>query len=168
VASTCPLVPCTRLFKNEHWTYYVRSEFFNQIIPKVSYKLFVLVLCLMSFCISNFGLNNIIQYTLPVLMLLYPLAIVLILLALSSSLFGHKQSIYITTMFLTFCVSFFDGYSTLVDSLPGTSVPFFESIKLFYMDNLPLYDIGLSWILPALVGAIIGSLWPRIAKNTVV
>jgi branched-chain amino acid:cation transporter, LIVCS family len=144
------------------------SEFFNRIIPKVSYKLFVLVLCLMSFFIANFGLNNIIQYAVPVLMLLYPLAIVLILLALSSSLFGHKQSVYATTMFFTFCVSFFDGYSTLVKSLPGESVSLFESIKLFYMDNLPLYDIGLGWILPALVGAIIGTLWPTSAKKTVV
>jgi branched-chain amino acid:cation transporter, LIVCS family len=144
------------------------SEFFNRLVPKVSYKLFVLILCLMSFFIANFGLNNIIQYAVPVLMLLYPLAIVLILLALSSSLFGHKQSVYATTMFFTFCVSFFDGYSTLVKSLPGASISLFESIKLFYMDNLPLYDIGLGWILPALVGAIIGSLWPTSAKKTVV
>ncbi|USK72196.1 branched-chain amino acid transport system II carrier protein [Peribacillus asahii] len=144
------------------------SEFFNRIFPKISYKLFVLVLCLMSFFIANFGLNNIIQYAVPVLMLLYPLAIVLILLALCSSLFGHKQSIYATTMFFTFCVSFFDGYSTLVDSLPGASLSLFESIKLFYMDNLPLYDIGLGWILPALVGAFIGFLWPTSSKKTAV
>lgn len=38
------------------------SEFFNQFFPKVSYKWFVLILCLMSFFIANFGLNNIIQY----------------------------------------------------------------------------------------------------------
>lgn len=144
------------------------SEFFNRILPKVSYKWFVLVLCLMSFFIANFGLNNIIQYAVPVLMLLYPLAIVLILLALSSSLFGHKQSVYATAMFFTFCVSFFDGYSTLVKSLPGASVSLFETIKLFYMDHLPFYDIGLGWILPALVGAIVGSLWPRSAKKIVV
>jgi branched-chain amino acid:cation transporter, LIVCS family len=135
------------------------SEFFNHIIPKISYKWFVLVLCLISFFIANFGLNNIIQYAVPVLMLLYPLAIVLILLTLSSPLFGHKQSVYATTMFFTFCVSFFDGYSTLVDSLPRATFSLFESIKLFYIDNLPLYEIGLGWIIPALVGAIIGFFW---------
>jgi branched-chain amino acid:cation transporter, LIVCS family len=135
------------------------SEFFNHIIPKISYKWFVLVLCVISFFIANFGLNNIIQYAVPVLMLLYPLAIVLILLTLSSPLFGHKQSVYATTMFFTFCVSFFDGYSTLVDSLPGATFSLFESIKLFYIDNLPFYEIGLGWIIPALVGAIIGFFW---------
>ncbi|MBK3495071.1 branched-chain amino acid transport system II carrier protein [Viridibacillus sp. YIM B01967] len=144
------------------------SEFFNQTFPKISYKLYVLILCLMSFFIANFGLNNIIQYAVPVLMLLYPLAIVLILLALCSSLSGHKQSVYATSMFFTFCVSFFDGYSALVDSLPGASLSLFESIKLFYMDYLPFYDIGLGWILPALVGAFIGFLWPSSAKKTAV
>ncbi|MFJ8246778.1 branched-chain amino acid transport system II carrier protein [Peribacillus asahii] len=144
------------------------SEFFNQVFPKISYKWFVLLLCLMSFFIANFGLTNIIQYAVPVLMLLYPLAIVLILLTLCSSLFGHKQSVYAAAIFFTFCVSFFDGYNSLVDSLPGASLSLFESIKLFYMDHLPLYDIGLGWILPALVSVAIGLLWPTNSKKTAV
>lgn len=141
------------------------SEFFNSVFPKVSYKMFVLVLCLVSFIIANFGLNNIIQYAVPVLMLLYPLAIVLILLALSSSLFKHKQSVYAASMFLTFCVSIFDGYSTLASSLPGITNALFESIKAAYIEYLPLYDIGLGWILPAVVGGVIGWLWPTSTKK---
>ncbi|WML41460.1 branched-chain amino acid transport system II carrier protein [Neobacillus sp. OS1-2] len=141
------------------------SEFFHSIFPKISYKIFVLVLCLVSLIIANFGLTNIIQYAVPVLMLVYPLAIVLIVLALCSSLFGHKQSVYASAMFFTFCVSFFDGYSTLVASLPSATVPIFDSIKSFYMDTLPLYDIGLGWMLPALVGAVIGYFWPTNAKK---
>ncbi|MCP1145921.1 branched-chain amino acid transport system II carrier protein [Lysinibacillus endophyticus] len=144
------------------------SEFFNQVLPKVSYKWFVLILCLVSFFIANFGLTNIIQYAVPVLMLLYPLAIVLILLTLCSPLFGHKQSVYAATMFFTFCVSLLDGYSALVGSLPGAAFSLFEKIKVFYMDYLPLYDIGLGWILPAIVGVVIGVLWPKNTKKTAV
>ncbi|MCH6265429.1 MULTISPECIES: branched-chain amino acid transport system II carrier protein [Neobacillus] len=144
------------------------SEFFNSVFPKVSYKMFVLILSLVSFIIANFGLNNIIQYAVPVLMLLYPLAIVLILLTLSSSLFKHKQSVYAASMFLTFCVSFFDGYSTLVGSLPGATISLFEAIKASYIEYLPLYSIGLGWILPAVVGAIIGYFWPMGSKKAVV
>lgn len=144
------------------------SEFFNQVYPKISYKWFVLILCLLSFTIANFGLNNIIQYAVPVLMLLYPLAIVLILLALCSPLFGHKQSVYAAAMIFTFCVSFFDGYSTLVSSLPGATISVFESVKLFYTNYLPLYDIGLGWMLPAVVGVIIGLIWPKNANEPTV
>ncbi|HWL23633.1 MAG TPA: branched-chain amino acid transport system II carrier protein [Ureibacillus sp.] len=144
------------------------SEFFNGVFPKISYKLFVLILCLVSFIIANFGLTNIIQFAVPVLMLLYPIAIVLILLTLCSSFFRHKQSVYATAIFFTFCVSFFDGYSSLVGSLPNTSLSLFESVRSFYMDNLPFYAIGLGWILPALVGVIIGLIWPQNARKNVI
>ncbi len=143
------------------------SEFFHTVLPKVSYKWFVLVLCIVSFIIANFGLTNIIQFAVPVLMLLYPLAIVLILLVLCSPLFGHKQMVYAISMLLTFFVSVFDGYSSLVGSLPGATISLFESIKAFYVDYLPLYTIGLGWILPALVGAIIGYFWPKRYKEEI-
>lgn len=141
------------------------SEFFNNLFPKFSYKLFVLVLCLVSFTIANFGLNNIIQFAVPVLMFLYPLAIVLILLTLFSPLFGHKQSVYAASMSLTFFVSFFDGYSALAASLPNMNVSILNAIKAIYMDYLPLYDIGLGWIVPALIGATIGYIWPKSDLN---
>jgi branched-chain amino acid:cation transporter, LIVCS family len=137
------------------------SEFFHDMFPKVSYKMFVLVLCTVSFTVANFGLNNIIQFAVPVLMFLYPLAIILILLTLFSPLFKHKQSVYAGSMLLTFFVSFFDGYSTLVASLPGVTVSFFDFVKEFYTDYLPFYEIGLGWIMPALIGAAIGYLWPK-------
>ncbi|MFC7322348.1 branched-chain amino acid transport system II carrier protein [Halobacillus campisalis] len=136
------------------------SEFFHETFPKVSYQAFVLVLCLVSFTIANFGLNNIIQFALPVLMFLYPLAIVLILLGLCSSLFDHKRSVYATSMFFTFFVSIVDGYSTLAESVPGATLSSIESVKQLYLEYLPLYDIGLGWILPALAGALIGGFWP--------
>jgi LIVCS family branched-chain amino acid:cation transporter len=37
-----------------------------------------------------------------------------------------------------------------------------------YIDYLPLYSIGLGWILPAVVGAIIGYFWPTGSKKTAV
>ncbi|UTR10236.1 branched-chain amino acid transport system II carrier protein [Evansella sp. LMS18] len=144
------------------------SEFFHKLLPKVSYKSFVFILSFVSFTIANFGLNNIIQFAVPVLMLLYPLAIVLILTALCSPLFSHKQSVYAVSMFLTFFVSIIDGYSALSDSLPGATVSLLEAVKLFYIDYLPLYHLGLGWILPAVAGALIGYIWPaRQTKPTV-
>lgn len=132
------------------------SEFFNQVFPKISYKWFVFILCLVSFTIANFGLTNIIQFAIPVLMLLYPMAIVLILLTLCSSWFKNKRSVYAAAILFTFCVSFFDGYSAFVDSLPKAALSILDTIKMFYMNYLPLYDIGLGWIFPALIGVVIG------------
>lgn len=140
------------------------SEFFHGVFPKVSYKFFVFILSFVSYIIANFGLTNIIKFAIPVLMLLYPIAIILIFLTLCSSFFKHRQSVYVATILFTFCVSFFDGYNALADSLPGITFSWFESVIAFYRDFLPLYDIGLGWIAPALLGVAIGLLWP---KNTI-
>jgi len=136
------------------------SEFFFDLYPKLSYKAYVRILCAVSFIIANFGLSNIILFAVPVLMLLYPLAIVLILLALFSKLFGDKRSVYASAMIFTFSVSFLDGYRALQGSISGFSVPFLERIMQFYSSTLPLYDLGLGWLLPAFIGVVIGLVWP--------
>ncbi len=143
------------------------SEFFHEVFPKVSYKMFVLLLCVVSFSIANFGLNNIIQFAIPVLMFLYPLAIVLILLALSSSLFNNKQAVYASAMFLTFFVSLIDGYKALVISIPGAQLSLLDTVEQLFSDVLPLYDIGLGWILPAVIGVVIGLILPSKQTKTI-
>ncbi|MGE7839790.1 branched-chain amino acid transport system II carrier protein [Lysinibacillus sp. NPDC093712] len=143
------------------------SEFFHEVFPKISYKWFVFILCVVSFSIANFGLNNIIQFAIPVLMFLYPLAIVLILLALSSSLFNNKQTVYASAMFLTFFVSLIDGYNALVNSIPGAKLSLLDSVAELYSNVLPLYDIGLGWILPAVIGVIIGLAMPSRKVSTI-
>ena len=59
------------------------ADAFARMFPKsCSYKTWAIIFTVFSFCVSNFGLSRIIDYSLPVLMFLYPLSITLILLAL--------------------------------------------------------------------------------------
>ncbi|MFT9816114.1 branched-chain amino acid transport system II carrier protein [Lysinibacillus sp. NPDC056185] len=136
------------------------SEFFHEVFPKISYKWFVFLLCVVSFTIANFGLTNIIKFAIPVLMFLYPLAIVLIVLALCSSLFKNKQTVYAIAMIFTIFISIIDGYKALVGSIPAAKLSIFDAIEKAYSNFLPFYDMGLGWILPALIGALIGCLFP--------
>ncbi|MFJ7979789.1 branched-chain amino acid transport system II carrier protein [Lysinibacillus xylanilyticus] len=136
------------------------SEFFHEVFPKISYKWFVFLLCVVSFTIANFGLTNIIKFAIPVLMFLYPLAIVLIVLALCSSLFKNKQTVYAIAMIFTIFISVIDGYKALVASIPTAKLSVFDAIEKAYSNFLPFYDMGLGWILPALIGAFIGCLFP--------
>src|SRR5690606_34487411 len=57
------------------------AEFFHKLTPKISYKTYVVIFSVFSLIVTNAGLANIITYSIPVLMFLYPLAIVLIILA---------------------------------------------------------------------------------------
>ena len=83
-------------------------------MPKISYKAFVIFFSVFTCIIANFGLSNIITYSIPVLMLLYPLAIVLILLTFLSPLFNHASIVYVTVMFVTFLISIVDGLKALM------------------------------------------------------
>lgn len=136
------------------------SEFFHEVFPKISYKTFVVVLCIVSFAIANFGLTNIITFAIPVLMFLYPLAIVLIILALAGPLFNYKQPVFAVAMFFTFFISLIDGYNALIGSVPAFEIGILTTVANFYAEYLPLYAIGLGWIVPAAVGAVIGLFIP--------
>lgn len=144
------------------------AEYFNVLIPAISYKAFVVIFTTFTFIIANFGLDNIITFSLPVLMFLYPLAIVIILLAFTSKLFNDARIVYVITIFFTFCISVFDGLTTLTDSLEIDNFAWMNPVINFYDRILPLYDAGLGWFVPALLVIAIGiivSFVGKAAKN---
>src|SRR5699024_5603363 len=58
------------------------SEYFNRIFPRISYKTYVIIFTLVSFILANQGLNSVITMSVPVLCILYPLAITSVFLIL--------------------------------------------------------------------------------------
>lgn len=126
------------------------AEYFSRLIPKVPYKAFVVIFTVVSAVIANYGLQGIISLSLPVLYLLYPLAIVLIALAFLHKLFGGRRVVYVTTLSLTLIVGILNGWQ----EGPGLD----KSLLAFLNKNLPLYDVGLGWIVPAAVGFVLGLL----------
>lgn len=56
------------------------SEYFNEIFPKISYKVYVILFILISFAIANQGLSAVISKSVPVLLVLYPISMTVILL----------------------------------------------------------------------------------------
>lgn len=57
------------------------GRFFTTLFPKISYNKIILIICLFSFGVSNLGLSMLIKLSLPILIVIYPVAIVLIILA---------------------------------------------------------------------------------------
>jgi len=93
---------------------------------------------------------------------------VIILLAFTSKLFNDARIVYVLTVFLTCCVSVFDGLTTLTDSLEIDNFAWMNPVINFYDSILPLYDAGLGWFVPALVVIAIGivvSFIMKAAKN---
>ena len=140
------------------------GEYFHTLMPKISYKAFVIFFSVFTCIIANFGLSNIITYSIPVLMLLYPLAIVLILLTFLSPFFNHARIVYVSVMFVTFLISVIDGFKALCGSLDIEYYSWLKPIVSFYENSLPFYNVGLGWLLPFVIITIITGVIARFQK----
>ena len=131
------------------------SKAFVDMFPKgPGYTVWAVVFSLVSFGIANFGLTTIVSWCVPVLMFLYPLAITLILLSLSGKFIGANPTVYRTTTAFTLIAAVFDMIGAVSGMVPGSRV--LAGLKAFAGNFLPLYDLGLGWILPAAIGFLVG------------
>ncbi|TPR18033.1 branched-chain amino acid transport system II carrier protein [Apilactobacillus timberlakei] len=130
------------------------AQDFHQHFSKLSYHQWLGLNCIVSFIIANAGLNLIITWSTPVLMFLYPFAITLILLSIFSPLFKRDKTVYMTTIIFTLIPAFFD----MLVSLPPiiSHLSFIQDLIKIEQHILPFANIKMDWVIPAIVGAIIG------------
>lgn len=123
------------------------SQYFEKLLPAISYKTLVSVITVVSFLIANLGLNQIIALSVPVLIIIYPITIVLVGLSFFHKAFGGSRFVYAGALLGAGVVSLFDG-------LKMFGVAAEMVISLF--EQIPLYGVGLGWFIPALAGGIVG------------
>ena len=131
------------------------GETFVAIFPGgPSYRVWAAAFCVLSFLLANLGLDAILDYSLPVLMFLYPLAIVLILLTLGGGLFGNDRRILRWTIGCTAVAAVLDLLRALPEAARGALhlQPLIDAAVRW----LPLYAQGFGWVCPALAGLAAG------------
>lgn len=123
------------------------ASYFHQRLPKVSYPAWVALFALISVGISNVGLNQILALSVPVLNLLYPIVLVLILLA-----YLPKTE----TLPLLYPIA---GWGTLAASaaLLAAGAGVLPAALTDGLRALPLYAQGLGWLCPCLVFLALGA-----------
>ena len=131
------------------------GEMFVKLVPgKLNYRGWAMFFTLFSFIVSNVGLTAIINYAVPVLMLLYPLVTVLIIMALCEKAFGKSKYVYGWVSLGAFIPAVFDFCKTLPEGIQtALHVPAMTELG---RSVFPFFDIGLGWVVPALVGLVIG------------
>lgn len=131
------------------------AQTFCELFPNLfNYKIFTVIFTVLSCLIANVGLTHIISLSIPVLMFLYPLAIALILLGLLSPLFQNSRYVYLTATLFTLFASIGDFLNALPKDV--VSAPWAQGILSFYKQYLPFFSIGMGWIVPLLIGLILG------------
>ncbi len=130
------------------------AQDFHREFPKISYKKFLAFNCFLSFIIANLGLDQIIAWSTPVLMLLYPLAISLVILGILSPLFKNDPIVYKVTTALTLIPALFDMINSTPDMLKNTQ--FMQAIVSFAEKYIPLFNLGFGWLMFSILGLVIG------------
>lgn len=133
------------------------STYFAQLMPSVPYKVFVFIFAGFSMIVANIGLTQLIAISLPVLVMIYPVAIVLIFLSFLHNFFRGYQAVYVGAIIPTLIVGISDGLAAgFGDNVLSSSLGF-----------LPLMEQGVGWVAPAIAGALIGFIWAVSCKHPI-
>jgi LIVCS family branched-chain amino acid:cation transporter len=123
------------------------GEYFSQLSNgKLSYKFIVIVAAMISAVMSIIGVEKIIALAEPLLAFIYPVVIVLVILTVFSGDNIKNGNVYKGAVYATLAVS-------AIEALGVVGVDTYLN-KLVSM--LPLFDYGFGWIVPAILGGIIG------------
>lgn len=130
------------------------ADVFAEMFDKLSYKHYCYIFAGLSFLVANLGLSKIISLSIPVLMFIYPLSIVLIFLALANKYIKKSPRIYKWTLTFTAVPAIFDFLKATPEFISKN--PSIMRIIDLPAGILPGYDLGFCWIIPAIIGFIIG------------
>lgn len=86
------------------------AQFFNKIYPKLTYQTYVALFIGIGLLVSNLGLAVILDLAKPLLVFIYPIAIVLVMLALFEHVAGGGQRMY---QFAVIVTSFYALYEVV-------------------------------------------------------
>ena len=98
-------------------------------------------------------LNQIISLSVPVLCLLYPIVIVLVMMAFMPV---KRACVYRST--LAFTIVF-----AIIDGLNAAGVPM-KTAEALFKDVIPFYSAGFGWFVPSIVGLVLGILYSVAVK----
>lgn len=118
------------------------SLFFAKLFPRIGYKLWASGILVISFLICNLGLTAILHISIPILNAMYPVSIVLIMLALLECFFYGERFVYRVTVSVVLVLSVIEVAGHLGISL-GVVHRLYE--------YLPLSRWGLGWSIPAVL-----------------
>ena len=123
------------------------GEYFSEVFPKISYRTYVILFCVISFAIANLGLKAVIEKSVPMLLILYPIAMTVILVLGINAL--HRIPLLGQRLAL--------GFVTIISIL--------SVIGTGFTDNLPFKSYSMEWLPFAVIGLIVGYIGHYLIKK---
>ncbi|GLO59952.1 branched-chain amino acid transport system carrier protein [Vibrio sp. MACH09] len=113
------------------------SDFFSSLC-KVPYKAWVIIVGLACTLVANVGLSQLISLSVPVLFLLYPIAIALVALTFFRNLLPNRQLAYRTVILVSLLFALIDAIKV-------------AGVDVSALNFIPLFDYGMGWLLPTAI-----------------
>ena len=118
------------------------AQYFSTLTSKLSYRAWVLVIVGFSFAVCNQGLTTILSISVPVLNVVYPIAITLIVMGLCDKWLRSNSFAYPCTVGAV-------GVISVLYALDQMSVPMGFVGELCH--KLPFYSFGMGWVVAGVV-----------------
>lgn len=130
------------------------GHYFSRITNgKLTYEIVVIAVCIFSTIVSNLGVSEIINFALPILLIVYPASLTVVLLTFFSKYIKNNNVYKLST------------YVVLIMSIVVIGSGLLGHPEIGEMaDKLPLGSYGFYWVTPAIVAAIIGNFIPERKK----
>ncbi|WP_018589309.1 branched-chain amino acid transport system II carrier protein [Terrisporobacter glycolicus] len=130
----------------------VTAKYFEDVTnKKLKYSHLVAFICIFSSVASNLGVNKIIAIAAPILTIIYPVSILLVIMSTFNKCFS-KSAVFKCSAYITLLISLLN----VIDSL---------GININFVHKLPLDSIGFNWVVPAIIGGLIGKFIMKDKKN---
>ena len=123
------------------------AKYFSSISNnKIKYETVVIAVTVFSCIVSNFGVSTIIQFSAPVLEIVYPVLIALVVMTLLGDFIKNDNS-FKGAAYVTLFISILSVGSSLLSLTQISDI----------LNSLPFANLGFNWVVPAMVGAFIGA-----------
>ena len=146
-----------RLFQHLRGTHQLLCLLFPHPGSQAPHPAWAAFFAVVSMIIANAGLDQILTISVPILNILYPSAIVLTLLSFLPGSVQKLWAIYPVGIAFT-------GVASILYTLQDLKVPLFWLESL--LNSIPLADVGLGWVLPAVIGILLGGVLSTLCPRT--
>ena len=132
------------------------SQYFHSMVRRVPYKVWATIWVIWSYMLANLGLNRIMEYSVPVLLAIYPASLVLIVLALIDKYIKGSSLVYRFVIYPTVVIS-------IIHTLDKINI----KIPLAYslVKKLPLQSADLGWLPVAGVCFVVGFIVSKVTEG---
>lgn len=118
------------------------AQYFSSMTKnKLKYSWVVAVVCIFSTIISNFGVTAIVNFSVPILNLLYPTVVTMIVLSTFTN-YIKNDNIFKCAAYMAIVMGFLD------------------MIQIDFLQYLPFAKFGFAWLVPVIIAGIIGIFIP--------